>query len=77
VKSFKKEAFDIRDTYVRDNSISVKPDANGDLHVIVASGPYMQTGSTQTPALASLLEVVKSKNAQVLILVTFCNFFAI
>jgi hypothetical protein len=73
IKSFKKEDFDIRDTYVRDNTINIKPDANEDLHVIVASGPYMHSGSTQTPILTQLVEQVKAKNAQVLILVTSLN----
>jgi hypothetical protein len=55
----------------------VKPDTNDDVHVIVASGPYMPTGSTQTPMLTQLIEVVKAKNAQVLVLVIFRNRFKI
>lgn len=69
IKIKKEETIDINDTFhSRGNSINVKPDENQDINIVVASGPYMATGSTQTPVLNQLIEVVKSKNTQVLIL---------
>ncbi len=61
--------------YSRDNLINIRPDTNGDLNIIVTSGPYMPTGSTQTPVLGQLVEVVKAKNPQVLVLVIGKIFF--
>ena len=55
--------------YTRDNSINVNSDANEEIQIIVASGPFMQTGSVQTPIISQLVEVVMAKNAQVLIMV--------
>ena len=49
--------------------ITVKLGANEDLITIAASGPYMKNGSIQTDQLELLIDMVKAKNAHVLILV--------
>ena len=40
-----------------------------DMTIVVASGPYMMNGSLKTDVLNQLTEAVKSKGANVLILV--------
>jgi len=50
-------------------SVSVKLATDEDLITIVASGPYMTNGTIQTDQLELLVDVVKAKNAHVLILV--------
>lgn len=49
----------------------VKPDVENtkELTIIAASGPYIMNGSLSTESLNNLVEVVKAKNANVLILV--------
>lgn len=49
--------------------LRVATGAGKDLEIVIAAGPYMPTGSTQTAVLSQLVQHVKSKNAQVLILV--------
>ncbi len=49
--------------------MSVKLATDEDLITIVASGPYMTNGTIQTDQLELLVDVVKAKNAHVLILV--------
>lgn len=52
------------------NSIHVNIPNNEALNVIVASGPYMMNGTTQTNNLSTLLDVALEKKAHVLILVS-------
>lgn len=54
----------------RNGGINVKLEPNEELNVMVASGPYMATGSTQLDPLNSLVNAAKSKNVHVLILVS-------
>ena len=51
----------------------VKPEFEKELIIIAASGPYIINGSLSTDSLTSLVEVVKAKNANVLILVRYFN----
>lgn len=49
--------------------MTVKLGADEDLVAIVASGPYMTNNSVQSDSLELLIDMVKAKNAHVLILV--------
>jgi len=70
-KKIKNECKEKLDT----DCISVKIGPDEDLITIVASGPYMTNGTIQTDQLELLIDVVKAKNAHVLILVCWLNKF--
>ena len=55
------------------NSVTIKLEPNEDLIAIVASGPYMANNSIQSDSLELLIDMVKAKNAHVLILVTILD----
>jgi hypothetical protein len=63
--------YDIRSEMNRDSGISINLEPNEDLSIVVAAGPYMAHGSTNTTNLNLLIEAVKAKNAHLLILVIF------
>lgn len=50
------------------NSVTIKLGPDEDLVAIVASGPYMTSNSIQSDSLELLIDMVKAKNAHVLIL---------
>jgi hypothetical protein len=62
--------YDLRNETNRDSGISIKLEQNEDLSIVVAAGPYMANGSTNTTNLNLLTEAVKAKNAHLLILVS-------
>ena len=63
-----KEEFDSANTK---NSIKIKLKPDEDLTVISASGPYMSNNTILANHLELLVDVVKAKNAHVLILVSY------
>ncbi|CAF0800297.1 unnamed protein product [Brachionus calyciflorus] len=68
-KEIKKEFNDNRDNCSKeDNSIDVRLEINEDLICIVAAGPFMMTGSTETNVISQLANAVKENKAHVLIL---------
>lgn len=64
-KEFKVET----DAANSNDSISIQLAPDEDLVTIVAAGPYMSNGSILIDQLELLIDVVKAKNAHVLILV--------
>ena len=61
-----KEEFDKPNS---NSSLTVKLEPNEDLKTIIAAGPFMANGSILTSQLELLVDIVKAKNAHVLILV--------
>ena len=53
-----------------EKAIHVKLDANEDLTMLVASGPYMTHGGLLTTNLNLLVDIAKARNIHVLILVS-------
>lgn len=66
-KEFKTENID--ELTNEDGLIEIRLEPNESLICYVASGPYMTTGSTDLNTLNQLLDIVKSNNPHVLILV--------
>lgn len=55
--------------------MTIKLGPDEDLVAIVASGPYMTSNSIQSDSLELLIDMVKAKNAHVLILVKKYAYF--
>lgn len=69
-KTIKNEELDVNWTNNnKDNAINVKLEPNEDLTCIVASGPFMMTNSISMNTLYQMIDLVKTKNAHILILV--------
>ncbi len=62
--------YDLRNEANKDSGISIRLEPNEDLSIVVAAGPYMAHGSTNTTNLNLLIEAVRAKNAHLLILVS-------
>ena len=68
-KRFKKELKEEFDKPNSNSSLTAKLEPNEDLKTIIAAGPFMANGSILTGQLELLIDVVKAKNAHILILV--------